>query len=578
MGLNELQSFWKRETRRLVWLMAALFVIITLFQYIELPKGTFVLSIFSTGKPQIEEKNSSVVVSTDSAFPPMELNPSSSLSEEILAPEPNDPLDGPPLDNVKDQPKDYNNHFSSETTEKGFALALVSDVRIFSLSPVSPVSTPPPNNIMAPLSSSGINLLAPNIPVRPNSSLTLKGNVVPPLPSSHVRPGRYQMPVRDVPRWSSKVDQELLHAKVEIENAAPVKDLQLYTPIYRNFTMFHRSYELMEQMLKIYIYKEGDRPVFHQAPLEGIYASEGWFMKLMESNKHFVTKDPKKAHLFYIPFSSRNLEEALYVPNSHSHKNLIKYLEKYLDTITRKYSFWNRTGGADHFLVACHDWAPSETHRIMSSCIRAMCNADVKEGFKVGKDVSLPETYIPKAKSPLRGRGGKPPSQRRILAFFAGQMHGYLRPVLLRHWQNMDPGMKIFGRLPHAKGNKNYIGYMQSSKYCICARGYEVNSPRVVEAIFYECVPVIISDNFVPPLFETLNWESFAVFVAEKDVPNLKTILESIPEKTYLRLYMRVKKVQQHFLWRPNPVKYDLFHMILHSIWYNRVSQFVPNT
>jgi hypothetical protein len=42
---------------------------------------------------------------------------------------------------------------------------------------------------------------------------------------------------------------------------------------------------------------------------------------------------------------------------------------------------------------------------------------------------------------------------------------------------------------------------------------------------------VIISDNFVPPFFEVLNWESFAVFVMEKDIPNLKNILLSIPER-----------------------------------------------
>lgn len=112
----------------------------------------------------------------------------------------------------------------------------------------------------------------------------------------------------------------------------------------------------MEQRLKVYIYREGSRPVFHQPVLKGIYASEGWFMRLLESNKHFVTRNPKKAHLFYLPFSSRMLEETLYVPNSHSHKNLIAYLKNYLDMIVTKYPFWNRTGGADHFLVACHDW------------------------------------------------------------------------------------------------------------------------------------------------------------------------------------------------------------------------------
>uniref|UniRef100_A0A7C9FBK8 Exostosin GT47 domain-containing protein n=1 Tax=Opuntia streptacantha TaxID=393608 RepID=A0A7C9FBK8_OPUST len=380
-----------------------------------------------------------------------------------------------------------------------------------------------------------------------------------------------------MPRWPMNVDQQLMLARSEIENApALIKD-GLYGPLYRNASMFQRSYELMEQMLKIYVYKEGDRPIFHKPPLEGIYASEGWFMKLLEANRQFVTKRPEDAHLFYLPFSSRNLEEALYVPNSHSHRNLELHLKGYVDMIAAIYPFWNRTYGADHFLVACHDWAPSETKKFMANCIRALCNADVKEGFKFGKDVSLPETYVRKAADPVRGVGGRAPSKRKTLAFFAGNMHGYLRPILLQYWGNKnDPDMQIFATLPRSKGNRNYIEYMKSSKYCICARGYEVNSPRVVEAIFYGCVPVIISDNFVPPFLETLNWESFAVFVAEKDIPNLKNILLSIPQKTYFRMHMRVRKVQQHFLWHPQPVKYDLFHMILHSIWYNRVFQSRP--
>ncbi|XP_042483957.1 uncharacterized protein LOC122064319 [Macadamia integrifolia] len=187
---------------------------------------------------------------------------------------------------------------------------------------------------------------------------------------------------------------------------------------------------------------------------------------------------------------------------------------------------------------------------------------------------SLPETYVRYPKDPLRGLGGNPPSKRPILAFFAGNMHGYVRPILLQYWENRDPDMKIFGQMGHGSKDKvKYINYMKSSKYCICAKGYEVNSPRVVEAIFYECIPVILSDNFVPPFFDVLEWESFAVFVPEKDIPNLKEILLSIPEARLRQLQLRVKKVQKHFLWHSKPVKYDLFHMILHSIWYNRVFQ-----
>ncbi|CAJ1973894.1 unnamed protein product [Sphenostylis stenocarpa] len=370
----------------------------------------------------------------------------------------------------------------------------------------------------------------------------------------------------------SAVDTEISHAKLEILNAPIiVNDSRLYPPLYRNVSMFKRSYELMEMMLKVYIYPDGDRPIFHEPLLDGIYASEGWFMKLMEANKQFVTGDPEKAHLFYIPFSSRLLQQTLYVRNSHRRSNLIEYMKNFVDMIAGKYPFWNRTSGADHFVVACHDWAPAETRGRMLSCIRALCNADIEVGFKIGKDVSLPETYIRSSENPVKNIGGNPPSQKPILAFFAGGLHGYVRPILLEHWENKESDMIISGTLPHVRGNANYIQFMKSSKFCICARGHEVNSPRVVEAIFHECIPVIISDNFIPPLFEILNWESFAVFVTEEEIPNLRNILLSISEDRYLEMHKRVKKVQEHFIWHAEPVKYDLFHMLLHSIWYNRL-------
>ncbi|CAN0900080.1 Probable glycosyltransferase At5g03795 [Linum grandiflorum] len=349
------------------------------------------------------------------------------------------------------------------------------------------------------------------------------------------------------PRWSSARDKEILAAKSQIENAAVlVNDPDLYAPLFRNVSQFKRSYALMERTLKVYVYKDGKKPIFHMPILKGLYASEGWFMKLMEASKQFLAKDPRKAHLFYMPFSSRMLEHTLYVRNSHNRTNLRHYLKLYADSIAAKYPYWNRTGGADHFLVACHDWV---------------------SGFKIGRDVSLPETYVRAATNPLRDLGGKPPSQRHILAFYAGSMHGYLRRILLSHWKDKDPDMKIWDRMPLGVASKmNYISHMKSSKYCICPKGYEVNSPRVVESIFYECVPVIISDNFVPPFFEVLDWTAFSIIVAEKDIPNLKQILISIPENRYMELQLGVRKVQRHFLWHANPVKYDLFLMTLHAI------------
>jgi hypothetical protein len=212
---------------------------------------------------------------------------------------------------------------------------------------------------------------------------------------------------------------------------------------------------------------------------------------------------------------------------------------------------------------------------LRKNTIKALCNADPSEGIFIrGKDVSLPEIFLRSPRRPLRDIGGRPVAQRTILAFFAGQMHGRVRPVLLRYWGGKDADMRIYSRLPHkVTRRRNYVQHMKSSKYCICPMGYEVNSPRIVEAIYYECVPVIIADNFVLPFDDALNWSTFSVAVPERDIPKLKEILLAIPESQYVTMQSNVKRVQKHFLWHVNPVKYDIFHMILHSVWFNRVNQ-----
>ena len=374
--------------------------------------------------------------------------------------------------------------------------------------------------------------------------------------------------------------EALAFVKLEIQRAPEVvNDTELFAPVFSNLSIFKRSYELMELILKVYIYPDGEKPIFHQPHLNGIYASEGWFMKLMESNTQFVTKNPEKAHLFYMPYSMKQLQHAIFVPGSHNIKPLSIFIRDYVNMLSIKYPFWNRTHGSDHFIVACHDWGPytvNEHPELRQNTIKALCNADLSDGiFIPGRDVSLPETSIRNAGRPLRNIGnGNRVSQRPILAFFAGNLHGRVRPQLLKHWRNKDDDMKIYGPLPHNVARKmTYVQHMKSSKYCLCPMGYEVNSPRIVEAIYYECVPVIIADNFVLPFSEVLDWSAFSVVVPEKDIPRLKEILLDIPMRRYLKMQSNVKMVQKHFLWSPKPRRYDVFHMILHSIWFNFLNQ-----
>lgn len=203
--------------------------------------------------------------------------------------------------------------------------------------------------------------------------------------------------------------------------------------------------------------------------------------------------------------------------------------------------------------------------------IRALCNANTSEFFNPKKDVSFPEINLPTGNTTAGGGGGYPPSKRTILAFFAGGLHGRIRPALFEHWKDKrDNDIKVYEKLPAAEDA--YEEMMKRSKYCLCPSGHEVASPRIVEAIYAECVPILISQNYILPFSDVLDWNSFSIQIEISDIENLKDILLGISEEKYRRLQEGVKEVKHHFLVNDPPKPYDVFHMIIHSIWLRRMN------
>ncbi|KAF3788591.1 hypothetical protein EJ110_NYTH19056 [Nymphaea thermarum] len=249
-----------------------------------------------------------------------------------------------------------------------------------------------------------------------------------------------------------------------------------------------------------------------------------------------------------------------------------RFVADYIDVVSKKYGFWERKLGADHFMVSCHDWGPmasTANSYLYHNSIRVLCNANTSEGFNPSKDAALPEINMRTDKL-SRMIGGPSPSRRPILAFFAGGVHGPIRPVLLDKWKDKDNDVRVYEYLPK---NLNYYDLMRKSKYCLCPSGYEVASPRIVEAIYLECVPVTISEGYVPPFSDVLNWNSFSVNVPLSEIGNLKKILMGISTRRYLTMHRRVKLARRHFMVNSPPKRYDLFHMILHSVWLRRLNQ-----
>ncbi|KAL8474061.1 hypothetical protein ACS0TY_030077 [Phlomoides rotata] len=382
---------------------------------------------------------------------------------------------------------------------------------------------------------------------------------------------------------SEKIEAVLARVRLSIREAARNKSFNsssiqqdfdyIQSPIYRNANAFYRSYMEMEKAFKIYVYEEGEAPIFHNGPCRSIYSTEGRFIHEMERDENrYRTKDPEEAHVFFMPFSVVVMVQYLYEPGALDMDAIGHTLADYVDIIAHKHPFWNRSLGADHFMLSCHDWGPHTTSYVpllFNNSIRVLCNANTSEGFNPLKDASLPEINLKTDK--LTGLlGGAPPSQRSILAFFAGGLHGHIRHLLLDHWkEKLDSDIRIYEKIPP---NTSYESLLKNSKFCLCPSGYEVASPRVVEAIYAECVPVLISDSYVPPFSDVLNWNKFSVVIKVENIPKIKEILMGISEAKYLKLQRRVKQVQRHFVVNGRPKRFDLFNMIVHSVWLRRLN------
>jgi len=78
--------------------------------------------------------------------------------------------------------------------------------------------------------------------------------------------------------------------------------------IYHSKEYFFRNYEAMQRDFKVFVYRGGNPTTCYDPKdkLKSIYASEHYFfMNLIDSQ--FLTNDPHKAHLFFIPISCHRI-------------------------------------------------------------------------------------------------------------------------------------------------------------------------------------------------------------------------------------------------------------------------------
>ncbi|CAH1426524.1 unnamed protein product [Lactuca virosa] len=330
----------------------------------------------------------------------------------------------------------------------------------------------------------------------------------------------------------ARIEEQLAKARGKIRKAIVEKSFASsqingsfihHGPVYKNPFAFFQSHTEMMKTFKIWTYKEGDVPLMHNGPMKFVYSIEGDFIEEMERKGNpMVAKHPDEAHVFFIPISITKIVHYLFMPDDEPFafidRTLQPIVEDYINVIAEKYPFWNRSNGADHFFVSCHDWGPFVSKgnaKLFENFIRVLCNANSSEGFVPSRDVSMSESGI----------------------------HGYVRKRLFEHWgNNEDNDIQVYNYLPKGENHTEWL------------------------------TKIIIKSHYVIPYSDVLDWSQFSVQVSVDDIPNLKSILQEIPFSRYLEMQRRLMEVQRHFAVNMPAKYFDVFHMIFHSVWLRRLN------
>jgi hypothetical protein len=123
----------------------------------------------------------------------------------------------------------------------------------------------------------------------------------------------------------------------------------------------------------------------------------------------------------------------------------------------------------------------------------------------------------------------QPPNIKYLFSFLGRASTHPIRSSVLRLDSDMSPCLDVSSaaaRFPDYDYRKTYDELLRDSRFILCPRGIGASSMRIFEAMRAGRVPVIISDDWLPPPGPP--WEDISVRIMEKEVSTIPRILSRI--------------------------------------------------
>ena len=121
-------------------------------------------------------------------------------------------------------------------------------------------------------------------------------------------------------------------------------------------------------------------------------------------------------------------------------------------------------------------------------------------------------------------------SRKKNKVGYLGRNTHKIREELLKIYQHLDGYELInyFGTSASKKDNKIFRKLTSQSIFTLCPRGYGPTSFRLYESINLGSIPIYISDDFILPFQDKIDWEKLALLIKLEDIDSIHNKVEKI--------------------------------------------------